>query len=152
MTNEEAFYRFWQSMSALSSFEEFPFDQFDEEDFVLAEAMISEGLTRLMEFKTQLLNAKHELQTSNLQRGVLPQTEKRKEGVCAETLSDKETLSALFRSKELNGRNYPKLHGEGESYIQDYSETDKANIGQAKSATFRLQGFEEGFFGAKPNL
>jgi len=89
MTNQQAFYQLWKSMPSMTVLAEFPFHQLDEEDFVLAEAMIGEGLNRLMEFKTQLLNAKHELQSSDLQRGVLPQDEEGKEGVCAETDTDK---------------------------------------------------------------
>lgn len=74
-------------MPSMHDLADFPFSQLDEEDFVLAEAMVGEGLNRLMEFKTQLLNAKHKLQTPDLQRGVLPQTEEGKEGVCIEAVA-----------------------------------------------------------------
>lgn len=164
MTNQDGFYKLWQAVSGLSGLEDFPFDNLNEEDFILAEAMTGEGLTRLMYFKTHLANAKHKLQASDLQRGVLPQTEEGKESVCAETDTDKEKterlikefrsqpLQVLLRDKEVNDRNYPKLHGYGASYIQDNSEEDKADCGKTKGTTFRLQGFEEGFFGAIPNL
>lgn len=104
MTNEEAFYGLWKQMPTQRALVEFPLSQLGEEDFELAEAMVGEGLNRLMEFKTQLLNAKYELQTSHLQRGVLPQTEEGKESVCAETLADKaetERLVKEFRSQPI---------------------------------------------------
>jgi len=93
MTNQDAFYSLWNSMPSMTLLADFPFHQLDEEDFVLAEAMVGKGINRLMEFKTQLLNAKYKLQSSNMQRGILPQTEKGKEGVHAKTDTDKaETL------------------------------------------------------------
>jgi hypothetical protein len=114
------FYGFWSAYSAACRLiDEMPF--MAAEEIVELESVCNETLEKVMEIKAQILNAKEnanaKLQTSDLQRGVLSQTEEGEKGVCPETDTDKETLSALFRSKELNGRNYPNLHGEGESYI-----------------------------------
>lgn len=85
-TNNWNYYELWKSIIGLSNVK-FDFDNMCEEDFVLAEAMAGEGLDKLIELKTQILNAKSKLQTPDLQRGVLPPPEEGKEDVCIETVA-----------------------------------------------------------------
>lgn len=160
MENDKAFFILWSQMPSQSLLTDFFSNELDEEDFVLAEAMVGEGLNRLMEFKTQLLNAKHKLQAPDLQRGVLPQTEEGKEGVCAETLSDK--TKAAYLHQAINGNTafrrtpakdlLPSQATTTTTVEESRVKADKSHIRETKGATFRLQGFEEGFFGAIPNL
>ncbi len=86
--HQNQFYALWQSAGRIPQ-DDFDVSTMDAEDLVLAEAMVGEGLNRLMELKTRIENAKYKLQAPNLQRGVLPQTEERKEGVCVEANTDK---------------------------------------------------------------
>lgn len=104
--HKNQFYLLWKSVGRVPA-DDFDVSTMDSEDLVLAENMVGEGLTRLMELKTRIANAKHKLQTSNLQRGVLPQTEERKESVRPETYAaKKETIQDKFGFAKTQGVNF----------------------------------------------
>jgi hypothetical protein len=101
--NQMDFYKLYSC--AVGVPDDLPIEEMDAEDLILAESMCEIGLTKFMEIKTRVLNAKHKLQTSDMQRGVLPQTEEGKEGVCVEAVAlEKETVQFKANFSKAEGR------------------------------------------------
>jgi hypothetical protein len=137
--HKDCFYKLYNSVFGIP-IGEFDTSTMDDEDLVLAENMVGEGLNKLMELKIRIANAKHELQTSNLQRGVLPQTEKGKESVCAETytVETENDVAAIIKSRERAERDFPNVNRDGKSYLTQEGETYKNSVEQAESRVGRI--------------
>jgi hypothetical protein len=124
--------------------DDLPIEEMDAEDLDLAQSMCELGLTKFMELKTRVLNAKHKLQTSDMQRGVLPQTEEGKEDICVEA----DTIEKIFAEGIEAERgiiiNIPK------GYIEArYIETPQENLPdfrKEKDAIGRIPNITEGVF------
>ena len=118
--HKHQFYALWNAVGRIPN-DDFDVSTMDEEDLVLAEAMVGEGLNRLIELKTRIENAKFKLQSSDLQRGNVPQAEEGKEGLSVEANTDKEEnaryLEAIMQVKERNKPTFPNINRDAESFI-----------------------------------
>jgi len=126
--HKHQFYALWNAVSGIHV-HNFDVDTMEAEDLLLAENMVGEGLTRLMELKTRIENAKFKLQSSDLQRGNVPQAEEREEGLSIEAYSceaETERLIKSFRSQPIR------------LCSKEENESYKAHFGQTEDSVGRI--------------
>jgi len=153
------FYHIWMSYTHSGS--ALAVEVIDDMEVQSCLEMCNDAMTRLMEIKTKLLNANHKLQSPDMQRGVLPQAEERKESLSLEAHScEAETqrlikefrkqpikivsrgdytdiLESIIQLGEKAKRTFPNLNRDAESFFVK-AEENKTHFGQTESGIGRI--------------